>query len=193
MSKGQTEGKLREFFLHCVQKSFWELGLGDPPMIDYVADVLTTFARTDALYHIKTLQGRKAENIIEMLSQQYAEVSPPCADRPPHMQEREFRKYVGDYTLFMSGLFRAYIEKRGVLAYYLDEGRRSYQKVSECDVRFYHHGFLLFQELAKNFEFYSGALDYMRKLHFAAASQEHSIGHFLQQVEGWIKIAWSEN
>jgi len=37
------------------------------------------------------------------------------------------RKYVGDYTLFMSGLFRRFVERGGYLNYYLEEGARSYR------------------------------------------------------------------
>ena len=39
------------------------------------------------------------------------EVSEP--QQPRVQRERELRKYVGDYTLFMSGVFRSYIEKKG--------------------------------------------------------------------------------
>ena len=93
----------------------------------------------------------------------------------------------------MSGLFRSYSEKTGVLDYYFQEGSRSYWKVSELDLALYQTGFLLFQELSKNFEYYSGALDYMRKACFAAGPGEDPFGQFLHQVEGWIKVNLSEN
>jgi len=35
-------------------------------------------------------------------------------------------RYVGDYALFMSGLFRPFVERGGYLGYYLDEGARAY-------------------------------------------------------------------
>ena len=93
----------------------------------------------------------------------------------------------------MSGLFRAYIEKIGVLDYYVREGQRSYQTVSELDVSLYQTGFQLFEELAKNFEYYSGALDYMRKVSFGPSPQENPFGQFLRQVEGWVQTSWSKN
>jgi hypothetical protein len=93
----------------------------------------------------------------------------------------------------MSGIFRTYVEKSGVLDYYLKEGQRSYWKVSELDLSLYRAGFLLFQELSKNFEYYSGALDYMRKAHFASQPGEDPFGQFLKQVEGWIKVGLSNN
>ena len=77
------------------------------------------------------------------------------------------RKYVGDYTLFMSGLFRRFVERGGYLDYYLEEGARSYRAVSVLDVSLYNPGFLMFEELSNGFEHYSGALDFMRKCYFA--------------------------
>ncbi|MEK7783419.1 MAG: hypothetical protein AAB279_05780, partial [Candidatus Binatota bacterium] len=103
------------------------------------------------------------------------------------------RKYLGDYTLFMSGIFRSYVEGKGFLDYYLEEGRRSYWTVSELDLSLYRTGFILFQELSNKFEYYSGALDYMRKAYFAAEPGEDPFAGFLRQIEGWINVNLKEN
>jgi hypothetical protein len=190
MRKTISDSGLRAFFFECARKSFYELGLNDRAVIDYIANMLTAFAHTDQLYQLRAPSGRRLDSVVEMLSIQTAASPTP---HPQVMREREIRKYVGDYTLFMSGLFRTFIEKRGFLDYYLQEGRRSYWKVSELDLALYHTGFLLFQELSKNFEYYSGALDYMRKAYFASAPGEDPFGQFLRQVEGWMKINLSDN
>jgi hypothetical protein len=190
MGKTISGNQLKAFFFECARKSFWELGLNDNTVIEYIANVLTVFAHTDQLYRLRAASGRRLDSVVEMLS-----AHGPASPTPqmPAMREREIRKYVGDYTLFMSGLFRSYIEKTGVLDYYLQEGRRSYWKVSELDLALYHTGFLLFQELSKNFEYYSGALDYMRKAYFVSAIGEDPFGQFLRQVEGWMKVNLSDN
>jgi hypothetical protein len=190
MGKTISGDRMKAFFFECARKSFWELGLNDKAVIEYVANVLTAFAHTDHLYRLRAPSGRRLDSVVEMLS-----AHGPASPTPqlPVQREREIRKYVGDYTLFMSGLFRTYIEKTGVLDYYLQEGRRSYWKVSELDLALYHTGFLLFQELSKNFEYYSGALDYMRKAYFAPAAGENPFDQFLRQVEGWIKVKLSDN
>lgn len=193
MSKGATPEKLRTFFSACAQRSFRELGVHDAAITDYVTDVLTAFARTDALYTVRTPVGRRVDTLVEMLSRHYADLQPEFGDARIDRNEREFRKYIGDYALFMSGLFRVFIEKHGVLDYYFQEGQRAYRKVSELDVQRYQSGFLLFEELAENFELYSGALDYMRKSTFALSNRENPFGQFLRQVEGWFQAAWSEN
>jgi hypothetical protein len=182
--------RLKSFFLQCAQHSFRELGLNDAAITDYVASVLTTFAHTDHLYRVRTPKGRRLDSVVEMLN---AYLSPADRVQHPVHREREFRKYVGDYTLFMSGLFRTHVEQDGVLEYYFSEGRRSYLKVSELDVALYQTGFLLFQELSKNFEYYSGALDYMRKAYFAPSPGEDPFGQFLRNVEGCMKTNLSDN
>lgn len=182
--------RLQPFFLECARRSFHELGLRDPQIIEYVATVLTTFARADQLYRLRAPTGKRLENIVEMLSTAFSSAKESSL---PLQRERELRKYVGDYALFMSGLFRTAIDRRGILNYYLQEGRRSYWKVSELDLALYQTGFLLFQELSKNFEYYSGALDYMRKAYFAPMPGEDPFSHFLRNVEGWMKVSLSDN
>lgn len=184
MGKTIPDTRLKSFFFECARKSFWELGLHDNTVIEYVSNMLTAFAHSDQLYQLRATDGHRLDSIVEILSTQFEEASFP---QPQVKKERELRRYVGDYALFMSGLFRSYIEKTGVLDYYLQEGRRSYWKVSELDLALYQTGFLLFQDLSKNFEYYSGALDYMRKACFTPSPGEDPFGQFLRQIDGWMK------
>jgi len=185
-----SNDRLKSFFLQCARQSFRELGLNDSAITDYIASVLTTFAHTDHLYRVQTPKGKRLDSVVAMLE---AYLNPAEHIQHPVHREREFRKYVGDYTLFMSGLFRTHVEQDGVLEYYFSEGRRSYWKVSELDVTLYQTGFLMFQELSKNFEYYSGALDYMRKAYFTPAPGEDPFKQFLRNVEGWMKTNLSDN
>jgi hypothetical protein len=178
------DNKLKGFFLKVVRQSFWQLGINDAMVANYVADVLTEFARTDNLYRIRGQRGRKVDSVVEMLA---ARADEP-ADHDAILTERSRRKYVGDYALFMSGIFRNHITRQGSLSYYIEEGSRSYWTVSELDVSLYRTGFILFQELSKKFEYYSGALDYTRKAYFAADPGEDPFAGFLRQIEGWAKI-----
>jgi len=178
---------LKQFFTPMVRRAFGELGLGEREIIDYVTDVLSGFARTDHLYRLRSTQRKRIDSVVEMLG----EAMP--AGRSRIERERDLRKYIGDYTLFMSGLFRGYVSRGGYLDYYLEEGRRAYWAVSELDLSLYRAGFLLFQELSKNFEFYSGALDYLRKAYFAMSPGEDPFAEFLRQIEGWRRISISDN
>ena len=184
METRSGDNKLKGFFLNVVRQSFWQLGINDAMVANYVADVLTEFARTDNLYRIRGQRGRKVDSVVEML----AERADEPADQDAILTERSRRKYVGDYALFMSGIFRNYITRQGCLSYYIEEGSRSYWTVSELDVSLYRTGFILFQELSKKFEYYSGALDYTRKAYFAADPGEDPFAGFLRQIDGWANV-----
>ena len=181
--------RLHNFFHEMTRRSFWQLGINDATVARYVADVLTDFAGTNSLYRVRSQAGKKLDSVVEILSETADE--PPGANRV--LRERERRKYLGDYTLFMSGIFRTHVENNGFLDYYLQEGQRSYWAVSELDLSLYRTGFILFQELSKKFEYYSGALDYMRKAYFAPEPGEDPFAGWMKRVEGWITTNLTEN
>jgi hypothetical protein len=189
MEKRLSDAKLQAFFNNLVRQSFWQLGIYDATVAQYVADVLVEFARADKLYAIRSPRGKKVESIVEMVAAKPA----AAADENDLLRERSLRKYVGDYALFMSGMFRSHVAGRGFLDYYIAEGSRSYWTVSELDLTLYRAGFSLYQELSRKFEYYSGALDFTRKAYFAAESGEDPFAGFLRQVEGWIKVNITEN
>ena len=189
MEKRILSDKLHSFFSNIIRRSFWQLGINDAAVVGYVADVLTDFAKSDNLYRMRARGGRKVDSMVEMLAAKSSE----AADESQLLKERSLQKYVGDYALFMSGIFRSHVEGRGCLQYYITEGSRSYWTVSELDLSLYRTGFILFQELSKKFEYYSGALDYTRKAYFAAEPGEDPFAGFVRQVEGWMKVNLSEN
>jgi hypothetical protein len=180
--------KLKGFFLSVVRKSFDQLGVGDPQTAEYIASVLAEFSHSSRWLAIRGADGRKLTSVVEMM---LAQLGPDETSRVNG--ERELRKYVGDYTLFMSGLFRRFVERGGYLNYYLEEGARSYSAVSKLDVSLYNPGFLMFEELSKGFEGYSGALDFMRKCYFAPAPNEDPFAGFLRQIQGWVRYGLSDN
>jgi hypothetical protein len=188
MEKRVSDAKLQAFFLGVIRQSFWQLGIYDAAVANYVADVLVEFARADKLYPIRTPSGKKVESVVEMLA-----AKPAAAEERDLLRERSLRKYVGDYALFMSGMFRSHVAGRGFLDYYIAEGSRSYWTVSELDLSLYRAGFSLYQELSRKFEYYSGALDFTRKAYFAAEPGEDPFAGFLRQVEGWIKVNITDN
>jgi hypothetical protein len=188
MENGPSQNQLQSFFQKIVRQSFWQLGICDATVAGYIADVLADFARADNLYRFRTREGRKIASMVEMLAQQRA-----SADESGVLQERSLRKYAGDYALFMSGMFRQHVEGVGSLEYYIQEGSRSYWTVSELDLSLYRTGYILYQELSKKFEYYSGALDYTRKAYFSKAPGEDPFAGFARQVEGWIKDSTAAN
>ncbi len=189
MENSSSDNRLQKFFLKMVRQSFWQLGIYDATVADYVADVLAEFARSDNLYKFRSRRNRKVDSMVEMLA--YESVS--AGDEKEVLRQRSLRKYAGDYALFMSGMFRQHVEGIGSLEYYIQEGSRSYWTVSELDLSLYRTGYMLYQELSKKFEYYSGALDYTRKAYFAAAPGEDPFAGFVRQIEGWMKVNTTEN
>jgi hypothetical protein len=189
MENSSAGNRLQKFFLKMVRQSFWQLGIYDATVAEYVADVLAEFARSDNLYKYRNRRGRKVDSMVEMLA--YESVS--AGDEKDVLRQRSLRKYAGDYALFMSGMFRQHVEGIGSLEYYIQEGSRSYWTVSELDLSLYRTGYILYQELSKKFEYYSGALDYTRKAYFTAAPGDDPFAGFVRQIEGWMKVNTTEN
>lgn len=161
-NKGENLEKLREFFTWATRRSFWELDIKEVKISDYVAEVLTRFARTENLYPLKGKKGQRLETIVEML----LEANEITLTGGSLVREREIRKHVGDYALFMAGIFHQYVKRLSLMSWYLEEGARAYWSVSEIDQALLKPGASLFKELASRFELYVGALNYMRCLFF---------------------------
>lgn len=180
--------KLGQFFRSLTRRTLAQLSVGDRQVADYLASVLAEFTRTDQWLKLRGAHGRRLTSVVEILLERRG---PQSLERL--QSERAIRKYVGDYTLFMSGLFRRFVERGGYLTYYLEEGKRSYQMVSKLDVHLYRPGFLIFEELSNRFESYAGALDYMHKCYFAAGTQEDPFAGFLKQIEDMMAGGLSRN
>lgn len=189
MDPSAPSTRLHEFFLAMAERSFCELGLADREVVDYVAVMLTEFARADRFHTPQTHNERTLGAVVDLLARRQR----GPADERTLTQTRTMRKYVGDYALFMSGLFRNHVERAGTLDYFLREGQRSYWAVSELDLTLYRNGFLFFQQLSRNFEFYSGALDYMRQAYFAHTPGTSPFAEFARHVRGWISSGLSDN
>jgi len=151
--------------------------------------MLAGFARSEELYRIRSSEDRWIDSVVQMMEQ----TRPIQRTRSQIERERDLRKYIGDYALFMSGIFRPHVEKGGFLDYYFHEGSRSYRTVSDLDLALYRTGFLVFRELSEKFELYSGALDFLRKSRFAPFAKEDMFGDFLRQIDRSIQRGSSNN
>ncbi len=69
MQKNITGERLHTFFLKLTRQSFWELGINDASVAEYVADVLTDFARAENLTKIRSRPEKKLESVVEVLAE----------------------------------------------------------------------------------------------------------------------------
>ena len=129
-------------------------GVDDPAMARYIARVLVDFTHVDSLYRVRNAKGKRLEEVGEMLIE-----SNPLLDGRSFFREREVRRHVGDYTLFLSGLFPEYVHRlpsRGLkmdsFVDYMQAGKESYRIVASFDQFEFREVAPLFRRLAERFE-----------------------------------------
>ncbi len=175
---------LKRFFDRVVRRSFGDLALRDDPAAEYLSDLLTRFARTDTLCPPSAFPPQRLEFVAELLLeiQRVWDVDSPCFNP---VRERELRRHIGDYTLFMTGLFRERVEHLLVTGYYIREGKRSYHFVWEHDRADARPQARLFRALADRFEGYAGVRTYVRKVYFRPEHEPPHLPFFRQLITAW--------
>jgi hypothetical protein len=158
-------GLLPRFFDRVTRQTFSDLALDDPAAAGYLAVLLTRFARADALHAVQASAARRLESVMDSLLaiQRAWDVSTP--EFAPE-EEPRLRRHIGDYTLFMTGIFRDHVERMAIVGYYEHEGRRAYRFVAETARASGKPEAPLFRRLSERFEQYAGALGYARKVYF---------------------------
>ncbi len=147
---------LRCFFGEMVGRRFGaDVRLPDPRLIAYVSGLLVDFTHVDNLYRVRDARGRRLEDVGEMLLE-----SNPLLGADSFDRERAVRKHVGDYVLFVAGIFPESLQGRqrfrgmrlDVFVDYMKAGKESYEVVSAFDQFEYTDEAPLFRKLADNFE-----------------------------------------
>ena len=158
-------GLLPRFFERATRQSFRDLALDDPPALGYLVDLLTRFARAEALDLVRRLPSRRLDTIADSLleiQRVWQWESPAFAPE----EEPALRRHIGDYALFMTGIFREHVERLAVMGYYEHEGRRAYRFVAETERASGRPDAPLYRRLSDRFEHFAGALSYARKVYF---------------------------
>jgi hypothetical protein len=124
---------LKRLFTGLVENAFFtELGLCNPKLVDYVADLLVSFVHIDRLHLLRDAQGRRLDQIGLMLAAS-------LEGRPKAECPRDFavHRHIGDYALFWSGVYPERIRHRQQptwndgLIDYVAQGKRSYAIASD--------------------------------------------------------------
>jgi hypothetical protein len=147
-------GSLRQMFHEVVRNCYTEgIGIDDVEVSAYVADVLTEFSSAEKVYCIRNLQGRTLTTVDEMM----AASDPVFGLAYSFDREREVRKHIGDYALFVAGLFPEaahpgrFARKEGLLEL-VRAGKESYHIVSQFNLFEYANEAPLFEKLTEQFE-----------------------------------------
>lgn len=115
---------LREFFHDSVQHALQHQHVAvDDHTEHYLVNVLTTFARTDALYE-QTQEGKQLKPLALMLAD--------AVEAPSSEQQRQVLQRMGDVSLFMAGFFaHGFARKLIDIDYHIAMGGRAYASLAD--------------------------------------------------------------
>jgi hypothetical protein len=105
-----------------------ELGIGDPRLVGYVAQLLASFVPTQHVWRLRDVQGRQLNDVTAMVA------AAESAD--DETRRRECHRHVGDFTLFWTGVYPealARLRGRESADAFIDfqrQGKRSYYLAS---------------------------------------------------------------
>src|ERR1017187_747631 len=147
---------LQQLFVELVGRHYaQEIGIRDPQVVAYVAHLLAEFCDAEQLMKIRTASGRPLTDVGEML----IESDPIYGQAPSFDRERQVRKHIGDYTLFLAGMFPESINHHRLrrqrvenFVEWVKAGKESYYIVSKFEHFEYAKVAPLFASLSKNFE-----------------------------------------
>ncbi|MCU1296556.1 MAG: hypothetical protein JWO91_834 [Acidobacteriaceae bacterium] len=147
---------LQELFKELVARHYAEeIGIRDPQIIGYVAQLLTEFCEIEQLFKISNVAGKPLSDVGEML----VESDPVYGPAPSFDRERQVRKHIGDYTLFFAGMFPESINhyrlRRNRVENFIDwmkAGKESYYIVSKFEHFEYTKVAPMFASLSRQFE-----------------------------------------
>ena len=129
---------LEPFFQQAVRNSYeGKLGLNDPDVTGYVARLLCEFSQADKLYKVRDAMGHPIEELEAML----LAADPVNGTAESFDAERSLRKYIGDYALFVTGMYPEAMvpgkRRRGAhpsLGELIRAGKESYYIVSQFNL-----------------------------------------------------------
>lgn len=126
-ASSKNNSSMQRYFAGLAEQTFQsDLGIVDPPMIDYVSNLLIRFVRNDVVHCIRSISGTPMMSVAEMV----AEASARLGDA-----RRELHQHIGDFTLFWAGVYPEALQKAptGQFETYVMHGRRSYRIASAIE------------------------------------------------------------
>jgi len=152
MWHSNVEQPLRHYFSGLTEQTFMgDLGVADPPLIDYLSELLSRFVHIDSVFKLKSGAGRRLEEVAQMLME--VEHLPPEG-----RTSREMHRHIGDFTLFWTGVYPEMLKKlRSVMhkdhfVDYCEQGKRSYYIASTFEDEPFKDEAIVLRRLSERFE-----------------------------------------
>jgi hypothetical protein len=154
---------LRRLFAGLTENTFINtFGTADPRLTDYLSGLLARFIHIDAIYRLCNAQGRRLEEVAEMMLE--AEEMPPEG-----RTRREVHRHIGDFTLFWTGVYPEALNRlRSLLCKdhfidYCTQGKRSYYIASTFQDDPYREEAPVLRRLSEEFELCAYGLREVRR------------------------------
>jgi hypothetical protein len=121
---------IRRFFAGVTEYAFHSrLGVADPPLVDYIAELLVRFVRSDELYRVRSVRGQRLTQVADMLVEAQHRQGPA---------RQQVHRHIGDFTLFWTGVYPEVVEGmrygKDALLDYQQQGKRAYWIASTIPV-----------------------------------------------------------
>ncbi|MBY0522656.1 MAG: hypothetical protein K2R98_04635 [Gemmataceae bacterium] len=157
------ENPLRRFFAGLAEQTFLHtLGIGDPPLLDYLTMLLSQSIQLDSLFRLRNGEGKRLEQVADMMLE--AQTMPPEG-----RTRREVYRHIGDFTLFWTGVYPEALDRlRSVLCkdHFIDycaQGKRSYFIASTFEDEPYREEAPVLRRLSEEFELFAYGLNRVRR------------------------------
>ncbi len=114
---------LRRFFAGVTEYAFTvRMGVADPPLVDYVSEMLVRFVKSDAIYSMRNPRGERLVQVTDMLAEAQARQG---------AARRRLHRHIGDFTLFWTGVYPEIADRmrqghKDCLIDYRHQGKRNY-------------------------------------------------------------------
>lgn len=153
---------LQPYFRAELARAFHGIYPLSPGAVEYLSDMLVRYCRTSQLFR-KNHAGEVMTALADMMleAQGYRGHGGMETFRP--FEEARLVRHLGDYALFMAGLFREYVERRAGRRLYIEVGQRAYMQVAGFEAPLDPHRSQVFAELGDAFELCVTGLSRLRR------------------------------
>jgi hypothetical protein len=154
---------LRHYFNGLTEQTFMaDLGVADPPLIDYLAMMLSRFVHIDTIFKLRSGAGKRLEEVAEMLME--------VEELPPEGRtSREVHRHIGDFTLFWTGVYPEVLKqlrssmRRDHFIDYCQQGKRSYYIASTYESEPFKQEATVLRRISEHFELCAFGLTKVRE------------------------------
>jgi hypothetical protein len=156
-----SETALRRLFAALTEHTFQvEIGVADPPLTDYLVEMLMRFTRHDTMNRFRDVEGHRLEQVADMIEE---------ADQRQAQPKRELHRHIGDFTLFWSGLYPEALKglqsplKKDHLIDYEQQGKNSYLIASRFEEQPFEEEAAVLRRLSNEYEICREGLKLIRQ------------------------------